>query len=151
MVPNGVAWRAVGLAVGPLELGGRTIRVAQGDESRGRVTLASEVGAPKQRASESLLECEPKLGRHELVEERVYGGAQVVHHSRDVGELLVDDHEIRVLVLDQVGSHKTLGVKREPADEEGHNHGNCERAMLRGGPRWNRVSEFAFEPSWCLR
>ena len=84
-------------------------------------------GTLEERTLEGFLEGKPELGRHELIEQRIDGRAQIVHDARDVGELQVNVEQklVLVLVLHQVGGEQALGVKGEPADEEGDDDGNC--------------------------
>lgn len=79
-----------------------------------------ETGAPE---AERVLECHPELEWHELIEDRVDGGRQVVGHTRNVRHNRVDGHDGSVWLGD-VGGQDALGVKRWPADEERGHHGN---------------------------
>ena len=96
--------------------------------------------APEQRAVERLLEGQPELGRHELIEQRVDGGAEIVHDSRYVGQFQVDVEQelVLVLVLDEIGGEQALRVEGHPTDEEGDHHGHWvggggrERGMVSG-------------------
>ena len=72
--------------------------------------------------AERLLERLPVPHRHEVVEDGVDGGADVVEHARGVHEPLVDGAEEAGVL--EVHVAKALGVERGPAQEEGdHDHG----------------------------
>lgn len=81
----------------------------------------------EERTVEGFLEGEPKLGRHQLIEQRVYRRAQVVGDAGHVGELMENVHDELVLVarLGQVAGEQALRVKGNPADEEGDHDGDC--------------------------
>lgn len=114
----------VGLVLVLLERVRRRVLLARRELAGGAHAKSS---ASEQRTLEGLLEGEPKLGRHELVQERVNGRAQVVHNAGNVGQLLVDIQQELVLIvdLDQVGGEQALGVEGDPADEEGYHDGHC--------------------------
>lgn len=73
--------------------------------------------------AECLLEGVPVLKGHEVVEDGVDGGGEVVEEPGDVVEVLVDGAEDRGLLEVDIG--EALGVEGGPAEEEGHDHGSC--------------------------
>ena len=59
---------------------------------------------------------EPVLEAHDVVEDRVDGGAEVVEESRDVEEVFING-PVNLCVL-EVDVAQPLGVERRPTDEE---------------------------------
>lgn len=81
------------------------------------------------------LEGFPKLQRHGMVQYGVDGGGHVVQYSRDVRHNLVYLQHHRRLLLHAVDGVQTLSMEWRPADEERHDHSNCNhknRASLKG-------------------
>lgn len=65
----------------------------------------------------------PELEGQDAVQDRVDGGADVVAHAGDVGEIAVHD-EVGFVGLFDGDGHQALGVEWRPAQEEGDHHGN---------------------------
>lgn len=82
------------------------------------------------RVDERLPECVSEFGRHDVVEHRVDGCAQVVGHARDVVQYVGGDEQGIARRLLHVGGHQALGVEWRPANHERHHHSN-----------WNDKSE----------
>lgn len=71
-------------------------------------------------ATQGLLEGLAILDRHQVVQDGVNGGGDVVADARHVHEILVDGSEdVRVLEVDVA---QALGVEWDPAEEKGNDH-----------------------------
>ena len=71
-------------------------------------------------ATKSFLESLPIFDRHQIVQDGVDGGGDVVEDARDVHEILVDGPEDHGLL--EVDIAEPLGVEWGPAQEEGDHH-----------------------------
>ena len=67
-------------------------------------------------------ECMPVLDTHEVVEDGVEGGREIVEEAREVHDILIDSPVD--IAVGEVDISKPLDVKRSPRDEEGHNDSN---------------------------
>ena len=61
-------------------------------------------------------ECRPGLDTHEVVEDGVEGGREIVEEAREVHEILIDSPVD--IAVGEVDISKPLDVKRSPRDEE---------------------------------
>lgn len=74
------------------------------------------------------LEGFPEFVRHDIVEERVHGGWQIIEYPRHVCKDGVHDNQDVLRFARSalsVHSQQSLSVKRRPADEEGDHHCDC--------------------------
>ena len=68
----------------------------------------------------NLVEFWPVFETHDIVEDGVDGGTEVVEETGDVEKVLIDGPvDLGVLEVDIT---EALGVEGSPADEEGHHH-----------------------------
>lgn len=73
---------------------------------------------------QSLLESRSKFERHNTIENRIDGRAQVVRNAGDVREQIVEIHlRIGRFGANENGEH-ALNVKRSPAEKEAYDHGD---------------------------
>lgn len=84
---------------------------------RSSSSAASSEAVVDLHAAERLSERLPVLDRHQVVEDGVNGGGDVVQDARDVHEILVNGAEDHRLL--EVDVSESLGVERSPAEEEG--------------------------------
>ena len=74
------------------------------------------------RTEDHGLECLSVLGAHEVVEDGVEGGGEVVEAAREIHEILIDS-PVEMTVL-EVDISKPLYVERSPGNEEQDNDRN---------------------------
>lgn len=109
---DAVAWRDV------------TDSAADGDS--GHAQRALPWGGTPFVVAHHLFEHLPEAGGHQVVEDGVYGRAQVEKDPGDDVDVLVDleDLDVLTVLLVHEAPHQAVGVKRGPADAEHHHQNN---------------------------